>query len=172
MLRKIPTALLITTAILGAWVPGFTYSQEDDVIYLDTIYVDAQEDRGLPVRIVPECGYMDSAGNLDDCDLCDFLQLVQNILNALIFISVVTATVLFAWAGFLLITNNGNPGRVTRAKSIFVSVLVGIIVILAAWLIVDTIMKTLTDGKLGPWNEVCSDPGIYNPGETGGGFAL
>ena len=105
----------------------------------------------IPNRIVPECGY----GDHDECGFCDLGELAQNIINFLVVFAVVTAALLFAWAGVLLLTAGGKPDNVSKARSIFTSVLIGLIVIISAWLIVDIILKTLLDGDFGPWNEVC-----------------
>lgn len=92
-----------------------------------------------------------------DCSICDLATLAQNILNAAIYISVFVTAGLFAWAGGLYLTSAGNPAQAGKAKGIFVNVAIGFCWILAAWLLVDTIMKTLTPGggKFGPWNQIC-----------------
>ncbi len=97
--------------------------------------------------------------NGTDCTFCHIAQLAQNILNAGIYIAVFLSAILFAYAGWTLMTAGGE-GKVSEARKIFSNVTVGLILILAAWLIVDLIMKILvnqsySDGILGPWNEVC-----------------
>lgn len=92
-----------------------------------------------------------------DCSICDLATLAQNILNAAIYISVFVTAGLFAWAGALYLTSAGNPAQAGKAKGVFFNVGIGFVIILSAWLIVDTIMKTLTPGggKFGPWNQIC-----------------
>ncbi|MBI2612586.1 hypothetical protein HYW59_02100 [Candidatus Kaiserbacteria bacterium] len=104
--------------------------------------------------IVPEhC----RAGAAKTCGICDIAQLAQNTINAGIYIAIFLAAFLFAYAGWQYITAGGDSGKATNAKKIFWTVGVGLVLILAAWLIVDIIMKTLvSEGALfGPWNEVC-----------------
>lgn len=90
-----------------------------------------------------------------DCDLCDLVQLAQNILNFAIYLSVFVAALLFAYAGIRYVSAGGNPSTISQAHSIFANVFIGLLIILAAWLVVDTLMKTLTGGTFGPWNQVC-----------------
>lgn len=109
---------------------------------------------GLPRQIVP-CSGAVAAGGLQACKVCDLATLAQNLINTGIFILVFLSAVLFAYAGFLYLTNAGNPSQASQAKSIFGHVAVGLIIILAAWLVVDTLMKSLLGGDFGPWNDIC-----------------
>lgn len=103
---------------------------------------------GMPAKIVPCDGV--------DCNLCHIAELAQNVLNTGIFIAVFLSAILFAWAGWKYITAGGG-GEVSAAKEIFLNVLIGLVIILAAWLVVDTIMRTLVNenASIGPWNKIC-----------------
>lgn len=95
--------------------------------------------------------------NGTDCKLCHIAQLAQNALNAGIYIAVFMSAILFAWAGFKYITAGGDPSGAGEAKKIFWNVGIGLVLILAAWLIVDFIMKMLVSEAVlaGPWNKIC-----------------
>lgn len=111
---------------------------------------------GLPA-IVP-CG-----GPSDPCTVCDLAQVAQNVLNVGIFIAIFLSSILFAWAGVLYLTSSANVTKIGSATELFQSVLVGLIIMLSAWLIIDTVMKVLVDQnrtlgtgiKIGPWNKIC-----------------
>jgi hypothetical protein len=93
----------------------------------------------------------------DECSVCHFVALGQRIINFMIFLSVVGATLLFVYAGLLYMTAQGNSGQVGRAHGVFKNVLIGLVVVLAGWLIVDVVMKTLYDEGgtgWGPWNAI------------------
>ncbi|MBM3272252.1 hypothetical protein FJY94_03175 [Candidatus Kaiserbacteria bacterium] len=92
-----------------------------------------------------------------DCTLCHLATLAQNILNTGIYVAVVLSAGLFAWAGGMHLTAGGDTGKAKTARTVFTNVAIGLFWILAAWLLVDTIMKTLTPGggKYGPWNRIC-----------------
>lgn len=71
-------------------------------------------------------------------------------------------------AGVKLVTSGGNPEAKSAAKASFTNALIGILIVLAAWIMIDTVMKGLVvgDGDLsvvggtgfGPWNQIqCVD---------------
>jgi len=107
----------------------------------------------LPGQIVPEKCNTQIGG----CEsICDLATVAQNVLNTGIYIAVFLSAALFAWAGWLYLTSvAGN--EISRAKEIFVNVAVGLVIILAGWLVVDTLMRTLVGngGSFGPWNKIC-----------------
>lgn len=82
--------------------------------------------------------------NGPDCDWAALLGLGQNILNFLITIGVVISAGAFAYAGFLMFSDRGNTDRVKQAKDIIFNVVVGLIILLTAWLVINTILVTLT----------------------------
>jgi len=102
----------------------------------------------LPDRIVP-CGGV-------DCGWCDLVQLAQNLINIGIFITIALSAMTFAYAGFLYLSGGGNPGKIAKARGMFTKVAVGLMIILGAWLGVDTLMKTVVrnDADFGPWNSM------------------
>ena|SRR3989344_3431973 len=92
------------------------------------------------------------------CTVCDIAKTAQNLLNTAIYIAVFMSSILFAYAGFIYITNIANHGEITKAKNIFANVIIGLVIILASWLVIDTLMKTLVnndESRFGPWNRVC-----------------
>jgi len=106
----------------------------------------------LPGQIVPE-----QCNQVGGCQsVCDIATVAQNVLNTGIYIAVFLSAVLFAWAGWLYLTSVAG-GEISRAKEIFVNVAVGLVIILAGWLVVDTLMRTLVGngGSFGPWNKIC-----------------
>ena len=89
-----------------------------------------------------------------NCTVCSLATLAQNILNIGIYLAVFLSAVLFAWAGWKYLTAGGDTGEVASAKKIFWNVAIGLIIILGAWLVVDTLVHTLTN--IGAWNSLCS----------------
>lgn len=89
-----------------------------------------------------------------DCNFCSIVTLVQNIINWLFGFLTLVAVILLVVAGFKLVTSAGNPNAWETAKKMLTNVIIGFIIIMAAWLIVDTIMKALLapDSGMGPWN--------------------
>jgi hypothetical protein len=99
-----------------------------------------------------------------ECDICSIVALAQKIMQFLIAACFILATIMFVWAGITILTNADNPGKRSEGKSMFANVLIGFIILLAAWLIVDTVMKVLfvnsdiNKASVGrPWQDIlCS----------------
>jgi len=86
----------------------------------------------------------ESVGPGGGCDFTDFIQLIQNIINFLMFdVAAPLAAIVFAWAGITMFTAGGSPDKIKQANETFKWVLIGIIVALSGWLIVSAIMGTL-----------------------------
>ncbi len=112
---------------------------------------------GMPAKIVPCDGV--------NCTVCDLANLGQNILNTAIFIAVFLSAVLFAWAGVRMLISPASSSEVGKAKDLFYNVLIGFIIILSAWLIINVIMSMLVTGSpQPPWNKIC--PSV----QTGPGY--
>lgn len=81
-----------------------------------------------------------------DCDFSHLVLLVQRVINFLIFtLAFPISALMFAYAGILMLTAGGKEGQIKKAKSVFWGVAVGLVLMLAAWLIVYTITNTLID---------------------------
>ena len=71
---------------------------------------------------------------------------------------IVLSAVMFAWAGFEALTAAGSTEKYMKAKRIFSNVVIGLVIILCSWLIIDTLMRTLVGNGSGygkPWNKIC-----------------
>jgi hypothetical protein len=91
-------------------------------------------------RIVPECAYTDVAG----CQLCDFFVLIKNIFNFIAFnLAPPVAGIFIVAAGFLFLASGGSEERVKQAKKIFLNVVIGLVVIYASWLFVNSLVQII-----------------------------
>lgn len=90
-----------------------------------------------------------------DCQACNLAQLGQRIINWLVGFSIPLAAAMFAWAGILYFTSLSKASQVEDAKKIFRNVGIGFVIILCAWLGVQTILKTvLKDSYYKSWNSI------------------
>jgi hypothetical protein len=112
---------------------------------------------GIPSRIVPCDGV--GVGGGAECTACHLGTLAQNILNTGVFLFVFLAAIMFAYAGFMYLSDSAI-GKQQQAKAIFGHVTGGLVILLAAWLIVDTLMKAVLGGSFGPWNNICTALGM------------
>ena len=125
----------------------------------------------VSAQFVP-CGGPDQPA----CQFCHLVEMGNTIVLWLVFVLTIVAGLIFAVAGLKLVTSGGNPSQKDAAKSMFVNVIVGYLIVLAAWLIIDTLMKGLADqsligedGTLGPWNQIECTETQPTPTEIGGG---
>lgn len=107
------------------------------------------------------------------CQACDLVQTANNGIRFAVAFSVIVATIAFLYAGILYFTAAADPKNIEKAHNIFKSVFVGLVILLVAWLVIDIVMRTLTESKWGPWNEIsCRNypsAGVLERGPTGAG---
>ena len=90
-----------------------------------------------------------------DCNLCAFTNLFQTVINFLIGLTVPLSALLFAWAGILYFSSGANPSQTDKAKKIFFSVAIGLIIAMGGWLGIQTLLKTvLAPGYYKDWNTI------------------
>lgn len=85
------------------------------------------------------------------------LQLIQNGMNAAISFGVIIFVLVIAGAGILWILTPTNPENHSQAKKILTNAVIGLLIILSAWLVVDFVMKLLYNPSarnFGPWNAI------------------
>lgn len=98
--------------------------------------------------IVP-CGpnYTDSSGatvTRDPCTQCELLHLVDNLMDfILVAAAPILATFFFLVAGVYIMLGGAKPDMLATGKRIFSSALIGIIIVMLAWLITNTLITTL-----------------------------
>lgn len=78
-----------------------------------------------------------------DCSACNVVYMANGLITWLIGILFVVFALLLAIAGVKLVTSGGNHHALDEAKGSFMNAIIGFIIILSAWLIVDTIMRGL-----------------------------
>jgi hypothetical protein len=92
--------------------------------------------------------------------MCHFVDLGSNINSWLIGILSVAAAIMFAYAGFKLLTSGGNQGALKSAKDMIFNVAIGFAIVLAGFLLVDTLMKVFLlpvgdeNRSFGPWQTI------------------
>lgn len=81
---------------------------------------------------------------------------INNIVEFLLtLILVFVLPIMIAYSGFLMVVNQGNAAKLSEAKGILTNTIAGVVIALAAWMIVDAVMVAL-----------------YNPAATSGTTTL
>lgn len=97
----------------------------------------------------PATGKFVTTGSGAECGFNELVILGINIMNFIIVISIPLAAISFIFAGFKLITSAGNEAGMKDAKKILTNTAIGLVVVLAAWLIVKTILIALLQNGAG-----------------------
>ncbi len=131
------------------------------LLFLVPIAAEAQS--GIPLfdpewQLVPEAHKLDpSCPEGYPLGFGGFLQLIQNAMNAAISFGIVIFVLIIAFAGMLWILTPTNPENHSQAKKVLTNAVIGLLIILSAWLIVDFVMKILYNPDapgFGPWNSI------------------
>ncbi|MDO8659875.1 MAG: pilin [Candidatus Parcubacteria bacterium] len=86
----------------------------------------------------------------DDCGFNDFIALINRVISFILFnLAIPISAIMFAYAGFLLVTA-GGAGEKTKAKDIFTNTATGLVIAAGAWLVVNTLLSILA--KPGMWS--------------------
>lgn len=94
------------------------------------------------------------------CDICDIFVLGQNVMK-FIFVDLAAplAVIMLIYAGFLMMNPFGggaSPTQYQRGKKVLYNTLIGLALIFFSWVIIDTIIKAISEGKsyLKPWEQI------------------
>ncbi len=85
------------------------------------------------------------------CDFCDSLVVARNIINLLVELAIAISVAMMVYGAIRMMLSVGSPERVKSARDTITSALVGLLITLAAWLIVNTFLHILTGNADFPW---------------------
>lgn len=102
------------------------------------------------VRIEVPNSYDISRQVSNPCGFKHLLIMINKVINYVLFVLVIPiAAILFAYAGFMMITSGGSPEQRSKAIKVFKDAGIGLVLIAAAWLIISTILQIV--GFDGSW---------------------
>lgn len=107
-----------------------------------------------------------------ECNICHVLTMISSLKDWLFGVAVLIAVILIAYAGFLLVFSRGDVSAASKGKQTLTNAVIGIIIMLAAWTIVDTFMKVFLGGDFGIWNKPEQCGGAYDAGKAKEGIEL
>ncbi len=94
--------------------------------------------------IAPDCDPT-AATSSGGCGGSQLIQLGVNIVQFLIDISILIAVVLFLWGGFLFLTSGGSEKQITSGRKTITNAVIGIVIVLGSWIIINTFLTLLTN---------------------------
>jgi hypothetical protein len=103
-----------------------------------------------------------------ECQTCSLIELANRIIAWLVGFLSAAGALIFAYGGFLMVTSAGDMGKVSHAKELMTNVVVGLVIFLSGYLVVDTVLKTLLNKSIlgaetstyGPWNKIQCVPRV------------
>lgn len=122
---------------------------------------------------IVQCGFntdlLSDGTNGGMCQLCDVFILVNRAIDYLtVFLSGILTFILIV-AGFKLITAQGNAGQAESAKKMITNGIIGFLIVLSSWLIVNTVLSKLTQkGGLAGYGIECTTAPVYDFPDGGG----
>lgn len=91
--------------------------------------------------------FVNCNGTTVPCTFTNLIFMVNAILKWFIMIAGSLAAIGMMYSGARMLVNSENAEERTKAKNMFKSILIGVLYVAGAWLIVYTIMNTLTSGN-------------------------
>lgn len=111
-------------------------------------------------------GLVPCGGEGDPCTICDLGVLGIRIINFFVqSIAIPLAGLMIVVGGVMIMFGAAAESRVTAGKKILTNAIIGLVIVFASWLLVDTVIKVLTGNvrnfngaieNFGPWNELPS----------------
>ena len=104
----------------------------------------------LPVVSLAQDGLVTCDNITQNCDFNALMAMVNKVISFLLIdLALPLAAIMFAYAGILMVTGAGKEESRTKAKGIFFNTVLGLVLAIAAWLIISTILGIL--GYNGSW---------------------
>lgn len=130
---KIIVALICLTIALGSVQPLHAWSFGEPLIPTDcTGTVGSHEPQSV-----------------QQCNLEDIFQFIINISFIIVGLTGSAALLMFTYGGVLFILASGEADKINKAKEVLKAAVIGIAIILLSWIIVNTVIAALTEGRVG-----------------------
>ncbi len=87
------------------------------------------------------------------------LEMLNNLLTLVMSLGVLILIILLAYAGILLMFTAANPENKSQAKKMLINGVIGLVIMLSAWLIINTVLEVLGAGGIDEATEVIGTNG-------------
>lgn len=83
-----------------------------------------------------------------DCDFCDLLKLIDNVFYFAIYkIVIPLVVIMIIYGGFVIMTAGDSTDKVAQGRKIIQSSIIGVVIVLGAWMIIDQILTVIATGE-------------------------
>jgi hypothetical protein len=147
--------------LLILMVSSFFFSLTTPVFAVDIV----EEIIGEP--LIPEaCTNSSAVKDNPDPNICGLSQMLQVVVNVSALIVAMTgsaALLMFTIGGLMFIIAAGNQERVQKGKAIIQAAVIGMVLVLGAWMIVNAVILALTNGEVGTKANIFGNPAFEEP---------
>lgn len=96
-----------------------------------------------------------ACGNQGDCSLSDILLVFVNVANFVLGLIGAVVLLMYVIGGFYWLTSGGIPSRVTKGKEYLKISTYGLLIVLFAYIGIQFLLETLTEGNITVPTEAC-----------------
>jgi len=98
-------------------------------------------------KLLPDCP-------ASGCTFCDLSKLGQNVINFSIEIASVLAIAFIVYGGIMMMLGSGNPQKIKESQGVIWSAIIGIVILSASWIILNTFFNLMTGDPNWPWHTI------------------
>ncbi len=96
----------------------------------------------------------------DNCNPCDFIKIFVTGADIIVMLTGIMSIVMFVFGGIIMITAYGNEARVKWGKDVLIATVIGIVIVMLAWTLVNTVILALYGGSSAAFNKFLSATGF------------
>lgn len=101
------------------------------------------------------------------CSACDAVHVMVNLTNFGTLIVFPLVSIMILYGAFLMIIAAGSEEKFRQGKKIITSAVIGFVIVLSSWLIVNEVIQIINTGSVRlPWSTITCD--TTSPGSRGG----
>ncbi|MDO8557156.1 MAG: pilin [Candidatus Jorgensenbacteria bacterium] len=102
----------------------------------------------------PNAPKITTGGPTGPCSFCDGIIVTSNIINYMVQIAILVTIVMIVYGAILMMTSAGDTSRFGSGRSKITSAIIGLVIVVLAWLLVNEVFHILTGGANVPWSQV------------------
>jgi hypothetical protein len=88
------------------------------------------------------------------CSLCDAMKVAINIVNSLTTAAITITVAMTVYGAIRLMTSGGSEQMVKDARGIITSAVIGLVIVLCGWLIINTVIHIIAGQVDFPWSNI------------------
>lgn len=92
------------------------------------------------------------------CTICDLLKLLDNVKNIAVEVAIALAIAMVVYGGYVMMVagiGEGNSKKFENGKTIIKNALLGVVIVLSAYLVVSELFRLIAPGGgFAPWDQI------------------